>query len=209
MSLLFLLISSYKNITISKLFPVLGNGLNELFFKGITNIFAFINFAFLFLIPSLLKNTSDFKKVAISSTIISAIILVFCIATFILTMPAVTESDEMLSIYLLTRMVGFGNFIERLDAFFIFSWIITLLSSLSIGIFFMIKILSKMLNLQDEKVLASPIGLIILGGCLLIKNYPQIKFIGEYVYRYVFIALIFGIGLGVLVLANLKLRRGR
>ena len=61
--------------------------------------------------------------------------------------------------------------------------------------------------LQDEKALASPIGLAILGGCLSIKNYPQIKFLGTYIYRYGFIILIFGIGFGVLVLANLKLKR--
>lgn len=206
-SLLILFISSYKNFTMSKIFPILGNGLNEIFFMGTTNIFAFTNFALLFLLPSLLKRTSDFKKVVVFSTTISAIILVFCIATFILTLPAVTKSDEMLSIYLLTRMVGFGNLLERLDAIFIFAWIITLLSSLSIGIFFIIRTFNKMLNLQDEKALASPIGLAILGGCLSIKNYPQIKFLGTYIYRYGFIILIFGIGFGVLVLANLKLKR--
>ena len=208
-SFLFLFVSSYENFTISKIFPIFGKGLNDTFLKGITNIFAFTNFAFLFLLPSLLKNNSDFKKVAVSSTIISTIILVFSIATLILTLPIVTESDEMLSIYLLTRMVGFGNFLERLDAFFIFSWIITLLSSLSISVFYMIRILSKMLNLHDEKVLASPIGLIILGGCLLIKNYPQIKFLGNYVYRFGFIVLVFGIGFGILILANLKLNRNK
>lgn len=207
LSLFFLFTSSYKHITISKMFPIFGNGINNLFFKGFTNIFVFTNFAFLFFMPSLLKKTSDFKEVTIYSTVISCIILIFCIATFILTLPTVTESDEILSIYLLTRMVSFGNFLERLDAFFIFSWIITLLSSLSIGIFFIIRILKKILNLQDEKVLSAPIGLTILGACLLIKNFHQIKFLGEYVYRYGFIALIFGLGLGILILANLKLKR--
>ena len=206
-SLLFLFISSYKNFTISKMFPIFGNGLNETFLIGSTNIIAFTNLAFLFLLPSLLKKTTDFKEVSIYSIIVSATILVFSIATLILTLPIVTESDEMLSIYLLTRMVEFGNFLERLDAFFIFAWIITLLSSLSISIFYIIRFCSKMFNLQDEKVLASPIGLIILGGCLLIKNYSQIKFLGVYIYRYGFIGLVFVIGLGILVLANLKLKR--
>ena len=207
LSLLVLFISSYQNLTISKLFPICGNGLNEIFVKGFTNIFVFANFTFLFLLPSILKDPSDLKKVAISSTSISAIIILFCITTFILTLPTVTESDEILSIYLLTRMVSFGNFLERLDAFFIFSWIITLLSSLSIGIFYIIRIISKMSNLQDEKVLASPIGLIVLGGCLLIKNYSQIKFLGDFVYRYGYIFLVFGVSLIILILANIKLRK--
>lgn len=206
---LFLFISSYESFTFSKIFPLLGNGLNKTFFYGITNIFAFTNFIFLFFLPPLLKKIADFKHIAISSTVIGVIILTFSIATFVLTLPIVTESDEMLSIYLLSRMVGFGNFLERLDAFFIFSWIITLLSSLSISIFFIIQILKKLLNLQDERALASPVGLIILGGCLLIKNYSQIKFLGNYVYRYGFLVLVFGIGFGTLVFANIKYKNNK
>ena len=206
-SLLFLLISSYANFNITKIFPVVGNGIDMVFLQGSTNIFAFVNIVFLFLIPSMIKQTSDFKKVALTSTLISFLILLFCITTFILTLPTVTESDEILSIYLLTRMIGFGDFLERLDAIFIFSWIVSLLSSLSIGIFYILRILGKMLNLQDEKALASPIGIIILSGCLFIKNYPQIKFLGEYGYRYGFIILVFGIGFSVLLLANLKSKK--
>ena len=75
--------------------------------------------------------------------------------------------------------------------------------------FFIIKILKKILNLQDERALASPVGLIILGGCLLIKNYSQIKFLGNYVYRYGFLVLVFGIGFGTLVFANIKYKNNK
>ena len=205
-SLFFLFITSYENFSFDKIFPILGNGFKETFLIGSSNIFSFTNIIFLLFLPSLLKNFRSFKNVSIISIIISAFILVFTITTLILTLPIVTESDEMLSIYLLTRMVSFGNFLERLDAFFIFSWILTLLSSLSITIFYIIQILKKILNLQDEKILAGP-GFIILGGTLLIRNYAQIKFLGNYIYRYGFIILVFGIAIPVLILANIKFRK--
>ena len=189
------------------MFPILGNGLNATFLSGLTNIFAFTGLAYLFLLPPFLKDKTDFKKVAIISIILTAIFLLLSILSLILSLPIITKSDEMLSIYLLTRMVDFGNFLERLDALFIFVWLLSLLASLSINIFFIISILKKVLNLQNESALASPIGLIIICGALLIKNYTQIKFLGDYVYRYGFIFLIFGFCLPVLLLAKLKYKR--
>ncbi len=101
-------------------------------------------------------------------------------------------------------MVGFGNFLERLDALFIFAWILTLLSSLSVTLFYIIRIFKKIFNLKDEKVLASPLGLIVLGNTLLLDNYAQIKFLGNYVYRYGFIILIFIVCLTILLIARIK-----
>ena len=206
-SLLFLLACSYKNFSITRMFPIFGKGLNETFLSGATNIFAFTGLAYLFLMPSLLKKEKDFKKVTITSIILTSLFLIFSISSLILTLPIITKSDEMLSIYLLTRMVDFGNFLERLDALFIFAWLLSLLASLSVNIFFIMKILKKSLNLQDEKSLASPIGLIILSGALLIKNYAQIKFLGDYIYKYGFIALVFGFSLPILLLANIKYKK--
>ena len=206
-SLIFLLTCSYKNFSITRMFPILGKGLNETFLSGMANIFAFTGLAFLFLMPSILKNEKNFKQVSITSIILTSLFLIFSITSLILTLPIITKSDEMLSIYLLTRMVDFGNFLERLDALFIFVWLLSLLASLSVNIFFILRILKKSLNLQDEKILASPIGLIILAGALLVKNYAQIKFLGDYFYKYGFIALVFGFSLPILLLANIKYKK--
>lgn len=206
-SLLFLMLCSYTHFSISRMFPLFGKGLNETFILGATNIFAFTGLAYLFFLPPLLKNKYDFKKVNIISIVLTAICLIFSISSLILTLPIITKSDEMLSIYLLTRMVDFGNFLERLDALFIFSWLLSLLASLSVNIFYIINILKKALNLQDEKNLVLPVGLILLGGALLIKNYAQIKFLGDYVYKYGFIVLVFVFSLSILFFANLKYKK--
>ena len=208
-SILFLLFSSYKHVSLYRIFPILGHGFNTTFIKGSSNIFAFTGLSYLFLLPPFLKGTDSFKKVTIHSTIITALFFVFSISTLMLTLPVIVNTDEMLSIYLLTRIIEFGNFLERLDAIFIFDWLLALLSFLSINIFFCIQIFKKMTHIKDEKVLSSSIGIFIFSGSLLIRNYAQIKFWGNYVYRYGVIILVFIIGLGILIAGNIKYRNQR
>ena len=68
----------------------------------------------------LLKEKKDFKKVTIISMILSIIFLLFITTTLILTFPFIIKSEEMMSAYLLVRILEFGVFFQRMDALFIF-----------------------------------------------------------------------------------------
>lgn len=208
-SLFFLLMSSSPHFDITNCFPIFGNGLNEVFLFGATNIFAFTGLAYLYFLPPLLKEYKDFKSVSVISTIISAICLILSIASLILALSSLLKTDEIISIYLITRMISVGNFLERLDAIFIFVWFLSLLSSLSLTFFYILNILKKITNIKTIKPLCSPLGFIVLGSSLFIKNYAQVKFWGSYVYRYYFIVLVFGVGLTILILSNIKYKKGK
>lgn len=203
-SLLFLLISSSSNFDLHRIFPILGKGFYQTFIIGSTNIFAFSGLAYLYFMPSLLKDSKDFKKVSIISIILSAICLIFSIISILLTFPAAIRTDESLSIYLLTRMLKFGNFLERLDAIFIFAWFVSLLSFLSLNFFYILGIFKKITNIENIKALPSSLAFIVLAVSLTIKNYADIKFGGHYIYKYSLLFLVFVVGFMILVLANLK-----
>ena len=47
------------NMTIQRIFPILGHGVSNTFFTGISNIFIFNGFSILFLVPPLLENKKD------------------------------------------------------------------------------------------------------------------------------------------------------
>lgn len=203
-SLLFLLISSSNNFDFHRVFPILGKGFYQTFIMGSTNIFAFSGLIYLYFMPSLLKDSKDFKKVSILSIILSSICLIFSVISILLTFPAATRTDESLSIYLLTRMLKFGNFLERLDAIFIFAWFVSLLSFLSLNFFYILGIFKEITNIENIKVLPSPLAFIVLSVSLTIKNYAEIKFWGNYIYKYSLLLLVFVIGFMILILANLK-----
>lgn len=83
-----------------------------------------------------LKNKKDFKKVALISTFITGLFMLFTITTLLTIFPFITHSEEVLSMYLLTRCIEFGEFLQRTDAVFILLWIISAFSYLSVSLNF-------------------------------------------------------------------------
>lgn len=207
LSLIFLLVFSYNNFNMQRIFPLFGNSFFNTFVLGSTNIFAFSGLAYLYFMPSLLKDAKDFKKVSMVSIILSGICLVFSIVSLMLSFPAVANTDETISLYLLTRMIKFGYFIERLDAIFIFIWIISLISFLSLTFFYTLKIFKRISKTEDSNGLIYSLGFIILGNCLAFKNISIIKFLARFVCKYYALILIFGISFAILIIANIKYKK--
>lgn len=208
-SFIFLIISSYNNFTMVRIFPILGKGFRETFLTGATNIFSFTGLAYIYFLPALLKDSKDLKKVSIISVVISAICLILSIVSLIMAFPAITKTDETLSVYLLTRLIEVGDFLERLDALFIFIWIIAHISFLGLTFFYILKIFQKITRIEDSRSLTSSLGLIVLGSCLVFKDIAQLKFIARYYLKYSSLILIFVICFGVLILGNIKYNRNK
>ena len=206
-SFVFLLISSYDTFTMVRIFPILGEGLSATFLTGAANIFSFTGLAYIYFLPALLKDSKDFKKVSVISVVVSAICLLLSVLSLLMAFPAITKTDETLSVYLLTRLVELGDFLERLDALFIFIWIIAHISFLSLTFFYILKIFQKVTRIEDSKTLTSSLGLIVLGSSLIFKDIAQLKFIARYYLKYSTIILIFGICFGILIWVNIKNKR--
>ncbi len=206
-SMLIILFSTVKDFVPQRIFPILGFGANETFITGLNNIFTFSAFAYLYFLIPLLKNPEDFKKVAISSIIISAVYIFLSVICLIMMFPFISFTDEMLSIYLLTRLIEFGKFFQRVDAIFVLIWILSAFSFLSITIEFSNRILKKLVNLKTHKEIAYSICAIIFSLALSFANLSTIKFMQNEILRYFVITLVFVISLIILILANLKLKK--
>ena len=206
-SMIIILFSTVSDFVPQRIFPILGFGANETFLIGLNNIFTFSAFAYLYFLIPLLKNPDDFKKVALSSIIISAIYIFLSVICLIMMFPFISFTDEMLSIYLLTRLIEFGKVFQRVDAIFVLIWILSAFSFLAITIEFANRILKKLVNLKTHKELAYSMCAIIFSLALCFANLSTIKFIQNVLLRYFVIALIFGISLIILILANFKLKK--
>ena len=206
-SMIILFFSVYKYYVPQNIFPILGYGAKETFLIGLNNIYAFSCFAYLYFIIPILKNSEEFKKVAFSSIIVSAIYLLFSIICLLMVFPFISFSDEMLSIYLLTRLIEFGNFFQRVDAIFILIWILSFLSFLSITVSFINKILKKLALLKNHRQMTFSICSIIFSIALFFTNIASIKYIQNVILKYVVILLVFIISLIILIFANLKFKK--
>lgn len=203
-SIMFIFFANFENFNVQRVFPLLGNGINSTFCSGLSNLFAFCGLAILYFLPPHLQDTKQFKTISITSMILSAIWLLFSIATLLFIFPFTVTSEEIMPLYLAGRFVEFGRFFQRLDAVFLMTWIISITSYLSIVVSMIVNVFKKLTNFKYSYVVIYLSAIIMLILSLLPKNYNQIHFLENTVYKYIVLILVFGIGLSILILANLK-----
>lgn len=157
----------------------------------------------MFLMP-LLKNKKDFGKISLIAMSCSIFFLVFISTILLLAFPFITNSDEIMSVYLLVRTLKFGEFLERTDALFIFLWILSAMSYLSITLMFILNIFKKLTNIKSSKQMSFSFTSILFTFVLLLNNQYIIDILDSTVYKYFVLILVFGISIIILLLANLK-----
>lgn len=183
-----------------------GYGAKQTFFSGLTNLFGFNGLAYLFFLKPLLKKEKYFKKISIIAIIISSIYLFLSVACLLLVFSFITQSSEGISIYLLTRMISFGDFLQRSDAIFIMIWILSVFSYISIALFFIIYITKKLTNLLNTNSINYCYSSIILGLSLLPQNFAQYIAFIEIMFKYYSLSLVFIIDILILIFANIKFK---
>ena len=206
-SMLVILFSTSKYFVPQRIFPIFGFGLNKTLLSGTINICSFISIGYLYFLIPILKDPKQFKKIAVSSIIFSAIYLFLSVICLLMMFPFISFTDEMLSIYLLTRMIEFGRFLQRIDAIFILIWILSMLSFISISSFLISDIFKKLTKIKDSKYIVYCIGGLLFSIALSIKNIAIIKYLENIVLKYIILVVVFIISLIILVLGYFKKKR--
>lgn len=202
-----MLVGTSKEFVFERITPIFGPGYKETFLTGASNLFAFSGIAYLYLIMPMLKNKSDFKKVSIISMGVSWIFLFLSIASLLLVLPFITYSEEVNSLYVITRLVKYGDFLQRTDALFIFLWILSTLSYLSIVSYFIIHITQKLTNVKHSKELIFSYAGIFLGLFLIPKDSADLKVLEDIIFKNLTLFLNFIFALGIMILAYIKKKR--
>lgn len=203
-SILFVFFANIGNFTVQRMLPILGEGAYTTFFTGLSNLFAFSGIVYLYFIPPYLKDNTSYKKISYTSVALSGVCLLISVTTLLLLSPNVIVTEEIFPLYLASRNIEFGNFLQRLDAVLLLIWIISLTSYLSISFSFATRVFQKMLNFEHAKWYIGIFALFIFSIAILPENMYQIIFIENTIYQYIVLIFIFALNLGLLVLANIK-----
>ena len=185
-------------------FPILGHGFNETFLSGISNIFAFGGFANIYFLMPMLKEKKNFKKLSIIGIVVSGLYLLISVVSLLLVFSYSTSSRQMLAIYPLTRLIEYGRFFQRIDAFYILFWIMAAFSYISTNVILSLEIFKKITLVQSTKTMAPAFTLIILGIALSFGSVANFKFFADTFHKYYYLFLAFIFTPLVLVLAYIK-----
>ena len=194
----------WSDLDINNLTPILGQSYHQNFIVGLSNTFSMYIIVYFYFIKPLLKDSTGYKKIAIISYIISFILLLLTVISMLTLFNTTSSSEPINSLFLLSRQLELGTFIQRIDALFILLWIFSIFSYLSFVVFLINRIIKKLTNISNEKMLTFPICSILIGLTLIPINVSQIHFIESTLYKYLVLGFMFGISLVILILANFK-----
>lgn len=206
-SILCLFFGNIKNFSIENMYPILGEGAFETFVIGLENLGAFGGIVMLYFLPPYLKEPNKMKKISMISIGIAIIYIIICVATILFMFSFLIKVDEIMPLYSAARHIEFGSFFQRLESIFLLIWIFQMVCYLCVSIQIAMNLFKKMTNLKTTKPLSYIFGLLVLGICLAPKNYAISKFIENTIYNYFVFAIPFGVGISILILANLKKRK--
>ncbi len=206
-SILITFFARIGDFDITNLTPVLGENYHTTFVMGLLNTFAMYFIVYIYFLKPLLQNQTEFKKISIISYIISVIMILLTVVPILTLFNTADGNEPINSLFLLARQIEFGNFIQRVDAIFIMLWILSIYAYLSFVIFLINRIIKKIINISNEKMLTFSTCSLLFGLALIPLNMSHIHFIEDTVYRYMVIGFIFGLGIILLIWANIKYRK--
>ncbi len=207
LSIFTLFFAASRDFVWQRLFPIFGYGLKETFLKNTPNIFVFNVVSYIYFLKPFLKTETYYKKISIAAVIMCGIYLLLSVVTLLMSFAFITQTDETLSLYLLTRLINLGKFLQRVDALFIFVWILAILSFLSLNVFIISHIVKKIINVKASSELVLPISAILFTISLSFKDMSTLKFIVRNIYKYYNCILVFIVSFLILLLAYIKKKK--
>ena len=173
-------------------------------FQVFGNIFAFSSSFILALMVPFIGNGKRLKKIGIISLIIYFFYLMSGVIALLFLVPSISEIDNTLSVYVLSRLASFGDFIQRIDAIFILIWVISIFSYLSITMYFTLTIFKRTINAKHHKPMVYSFASIIFIISMIPKNFANFIFFENTFYRYASIIFVFFISMVILICGYIK-----
>lgn len=192
---------------VSRIFPIMGYGFKDTFLSGMSNIYAFSSIAYIYFIKNNLQNSKDFLKVGFISIGISSAYLLLTVSALLMMFPFLTADTQAMSVYLSTRVIEYGKFMQRTDAIYIFVWIFTFFSYFAVILLYVNQICKESLSNYHSDSLTYLISIIVFIVAIIPRNLSQVKFLETVVYKYSSLGIVFILSLSILFLGYIKKKR--
>ncbi len=207
-AILLILVFSYPSWNTDWLFPFLGNGVLETIKAGVIRSSDFFELNFIYALP-LVFYAHQVKNIGYTSIIITTFILSIIVLFYLLTFPSVVGEEPYIPLYQMARSVYLGRFIQRIEAIFVFFWVVSAYLWVSAGVYGFCQILTQWLKLPDYRPLVLPALTIIFAVAFIPQSLPDTLLIAGQSYRkYGFIQFL-GIPVLLLLLAIIFGKEGR
>lgn len=155
-----LLLMASPNIDSNNFFPILGNGLPEIFSSSLVRVSAYFGLLIIYLFPPFIKSPKLFKSIGYISIIFSGIVMTSVLLVYTGIFPYPTSLEPTLPMYSLSRVINIGTFFRRIDPLFMLIWATSSFLYLGIALYFMTHFFARGFNLKYSNPLILPFAIL-------------------------------------------------
>ncbi|SDS31725.1 spore germination protein KB [Paenibacillaceae bacterium GAS479] len=176
---LFLTVCLLPQIDFHRLAPVASSGFGPILQGGYPAFaFAFLETAtLLMLVPNLKGDQQSITRAVRDGFLTGGILLFIVVLVCILVLGPTMMEIKYYPTFLLAQRIEIGQFLERLEAFLTFLWIVTVFYKTLLYSFSIMKGLSEVFELKEERFIAMPLSLLLLAGSQI--NVPNVATYAE------------------------------
>lgn len=204
-----ILIGAINIMDASNLLPILGTGAVNIFGKGFFRISVFGELLILFLIIPYMGGYKSIKRVGYAAMGFSAVFMTLGSLAYILLFPYPSNLEPFLPVYQIARLITYGRFFQRIESIFVFIWATAALMYLTVNFYFMVYVLSRMLDIKYLRPLILPCAVMVFSAAFIPHNLITVLNLETSIFNKIIWIVSFGyIGL-ILIFANLRERAKR
>lgn len=163
-----IMLSPYMDI--SKITPILGNGVQAIFGKGFFRLSEYGELIFLFLLVPFIKTQKNFRAIGYTAIGLNAFFFLSITLTYLLIYSYPIAIENTIPVYQLGLVINYSRFFQRIEALFVTTWAFVGLMYLSTGFYFLIYIFKKTFKLEYTRPLIFPFAVLVFTLSLLPQN---------------------------------------
>jgi spore germination protein KB len=184
--LIFVLVLSMQNFDVNNLFPVFGYGIDKIAANGLARSSVYGEVIVFAVFAKSFQGVKYIKREGFISLIVATLVISGCLLAYALTFPYYVAQEITAPIYEMSILISYGRFIQRVEALFLYVWIISTFLSTTVTFYSFVWIFCKAFKISDKRP-------VILGGCLIVYAASLIhKNIISIIYDYIRYARNFG-----------------
>ncbi|GFZ31073.1 hypothetical protein CSC2_15990 [Clostridium zeae] len=171
--LITILVLPYKLYDVSNLTPIGGYGIKVAFTMGLWRTSAYSEVIILAFIINCLHGYEQFKKVGLISLILSGIVISIGTACSLMAFEYTQGSENLSSLFQLSRVIYLSRFLQRIESIFIFIWVIASIINVSVTFYLAISIFCKAFNIPRHRPCLLPFAYLTFMVTLMPKNISE------------------------------------
>ncbi|MCX7711451.1 MAG: endospore germination permease [Clostridia bacterium] len=204
---LIVIVLAYNNYDYHNLFPIFGYGLDKTVIYGISRSSFYGEVITLGIIATSMQGLSHIKKAGYTALIISGLTTAIALGMSMMAFNYATGQEITSRMYVLSRIIKIGGFLQRLDPFFLFTWCIGTMVGISFLLYCTVSTYCKTFRIRDLRPTILPWAIILFTVSMIPDDLTTIAGYVQILRQYGW-TIFFGLPLITLTLAVIRKKKG-